>query len=85
MEKCNQNFVIWITNLVICITAVIKTVEVHNEIISTASYIQTGDSYEGPKLKKKHQEEEETLDGKKPDLPAHNSIADTLLCSICQV
>lgn len=68
----------------ICITAVIKTVDVHNEIISTASYIQTGDSYEGPELKKKCQEEE-ALDGKKPDLPTHNSIADTLLCSICQV
>jgi len=47
-------------------------------------HFQTGDSDEGPALKKNHQEES-TSDSKKTNLPAHNSIADTLLCSICQV
>lgn len=55
-----------------------------NHLIFTILFIQTGDTDEGPELKKKHQEDE-TLDSKKPELPAHNSIADTLLCSICQV
>ncbi|XP_078362422.1 E3 ubiquitin-protein ligase CHFR-like isoform X2 [Oculina patagonica] len=57
-----------------------------NEMGSTSqkrSRSETGHTDEGPELKKKHQEDE-TLEGKKPDLPAHNSIADTLLCSICQ-
>ena len=47
-------------------------------------YFQTGDTDEGPALKKNHQEDA-TSDSKKTDLPTHNSIADTLLCSICQV
>ena len=47
-------------------------------------HFQTGDTDEGPAMKKNHQEEP-TSDSKKTDLPAHNSIADTLLCSICQV
>jgi len=47
-------------------------------------HFQIGDSDEGPALKKNHQEQS-TSDSKKTILPAHNSIADTLLCSICQV
>lgn len=51
---------------------------------SHSVHFQTGDTDEGPALKKNHREES-TSESNKTDLPAHNSIADTLLCSICQV
>ena len=64
---------------------------VSRELISSSSgklshsvHFQTGDTDEGPASKKNHQEES-TSDSKKTELPTHNSIADTLLCSICQV
>ena len=47
---------------------------------------KAGDTDEGPVSKRKHQESEEgASSSKKPEFLPHNSIADTLLCSICQV
>ena len=49
-------------------------------------FIQVSDTDDGPKPKKKHAEVAGTSDDKKPaDLVTHNSIAETLVCSICQV
>ncbi|XP_066018699.1 E3 ubiquitin-protein ligase CHFR isoform X4 [Pocillopora verrucosa] len=49
------------------------------------SHSEAGDTDEGPVSKRKHQESEEgASSSKKPELLPHNSIADTLLCSICQ-
>ena len=47
--------------------------------------VQTGDADEGPEVKRKYVEAAGTSDDKKPEMLAHNSIAETLLCSICQV
>lgn len=49
-------------------------------------FIQVSDTDDGPKPKKKHAEVAGTSDDKKlADLVTHNSIAETLVCSICQV
>ncbi|XP_073257835.1 E3 ubiquitin-protein ligase CHFR-like isoform X2 [Porites lutea] len=49
------------------------------------SHSQVSDTDDGPKAKKKHAEVAGTSDDKKPaDLVTHNSIAETLVCSICQ-
>ena len=36
-------------------------------------------------MKKRHKEETGTSSEKKPEMVSHDSIAETLLCSICQV
>ncbi|XP_068679454.1 E3 ubiquitin-protein ligase CHFR-like isoform X1 [Montipora foliosa] len=58
--------------------------EDEDNVSSKRPHSETGDTDEGPATKKRHEEERGTLVEKEPKMVAHNSIADTLLCSICQ-
>ncbi|XP_074636657.1 E3 ubiquitin-protein ligase CHFR-like [Acropora palmata] len=51
---------------------------------SKRPYSEASDLDEGPATKKRPKKGEKATEEKKPEVVAHNSIADSLICSICQ-